>query len=323
MSKDIFKDLLDQAKEHGYITYEEINRHLPQTTIPTERLDEFFTLLDDMGIPVVDREKEIISKAPQEITDEQKFLPSIPDEEIGSPLRLFLTSMAKEPLLSHEDEIRLSKNIYENVKKLRTIVLGSPITLREIRNWEVLLQQKEMTPKELMPRGKRSKAELNRMRLKVKKAVNYINNIEEEIIKLEKKLKNKRISEAQSEKLISKINTKRGKIVDKITNLNLNQDKIKRLTNKIKTIACKVRDYDKEIKKYERRFKMSPNELFKIYNKTRNKKISPAKFRKITGYTLSGIESTIINLRNITRKYKKLLNSLPLSPQELLDSYLK
>src|SRR5207253_8378827 len=46
-----------------------------------------------------------------------------------------------------------------DLKTLKLIVLESPITMREIRNWENLLEQQEMTPKELMPRGRKTNQE--------------------------------------------------------------------------------------------------------------------------------------------------------------------
>jgi hypothetical protein len=50
--------------------------------------------------------------------------------------------------------------------KLLSVVLSSPIALREINNWFILLRRNEMTPKELMKRGRKSKRSLRKMRKK-------------------------------------------------------------------------------------------------------------------------------------------------------------
>ena len=84
--------------------------------------------------------------------------------ETTNSIRMYLTEMGKVPLLTREQELR-SRAISRKTKKtLKMIVLELPITLRELRNWESLLDQQEMTPKELMPRGRKTNQDLSRMR---------------------------------------------------------------------------------------------------------------------------------------------------------------
>lgn len=84
--------------------------------------------------------------------------------DISNSIRMYLSEMGKVPLLSRDEEITLARNIREREKELRKLVLESPITMREICNWEELVDQEEMTTKELMPRGKRTSRELTNMR---------------------------------------------------------------------------------------------------------------------------------------------------------------
>ncbi len=103
-------------------------------------------------------------------------------------IRMYLSEMGRVPLLTREQEVTLSRNIKEHEKELRLLVLQSPITLREISNWQTLLEQEEMTPKELMPRGRKTAAELNRMKVKVKQVAQSIQKSEKVIIALEQKI---------------------------------------------------------------------------------------------------------------------------------------
>src|SRR5215831_15311957 len=133
--KDPIKALIEQGKESGFLTYDEINRRLPEHAIGGEELDELFGTLEDMGIEVVDRESDLLraDKAPEE----EVPLPDIGVETTNS-IRMYLTERGKVPLLTREQELTLTRNIKENEKILKLIVLESPITLREIRNWENL-----------------------------------------------------------------------------------------------------------------------------------------------------------------------------------------
>jgi RNA polymerase primary sigma factor len=325
---ELFKDLIEHAKEHGFITYDEINKYLPDAHISPRELDGFFGALEGMGIPVLEKsapepEQEEEQHKPEPAPAGQAELQIKHDDLVTNPIRLYLTEMGKEPLLDRKDEILFAKNIRENEKKLKMIVLGSPITLKEIRNWETLLDQNEMTTKELMPRGRKSKRQLSRMRLKMTKSIAFINAAEKKIKVLEAGLHGKKRAENKKTRteIQNRVLKHRYEIIEKISSLNLNLEKIKRLTNKIKSVAVKVKECDDEIKRYEKRFGMPYNELMKTYNQVTAGKIKPAAFRRITGFTPTGIESTITNLKNVVGKLNRIKTLLPTSHHELIVSY--
>jgi RNA polymerase primary sigma factor len=316
---DPIKKLIDQGKEAGFLTYEEINRRLPEGVIGGEELDDLFGTLEDLGIEVVDREEDLLrpsDKAPEE----EVPLPDIGVETTNS-IRMYLTEMGKVPLLTREQELTLTRNIKENEKTLKLIVLENPITLRELRNWESLLAQQEMTPKELMPRGRKTNQELARMRQKMKTVVKFIVSAEERMSRAEARLAKKKISPHVRASLQEKVQKERTQIINKIIGLNLNLEKIKRLTNKIKSIALKLREAEAEILRYERRFKMSYAELQQLYAQERAGKITATAFKKSTGYAPVALESTMVNLENVVLRLKRMEEVLPLAKDSLFRIY--
>src|SRR4029078_3085007 len=108
-------------------------------------------------------------------------------------------------------------------------------------------------------------------------------------------------------KLHLKVDAETREIVNRIISLNLNQDKIKRLTNKIKTIAAKIRECEDELNRYEKRLNIPYNELQAIYNKVLAKKITAAAFKKLTGYTMTAIESTMTNITTVESRRVRIL----------------
>src|SRR3954464_10711833 len=221
--KDPIKDLIEQGKEAGFLTYDEINRRLPEHAIGGEELDDLFGTLEDLGIEVVDREEDLIR--PTEKPAEEEVLPDLGAETTNS-IRMYLTEMGKVPLLTREQELTLTRNIKENEKTLKLIVLESPITMREIRNWENLLEQQEMTPKELMPRGRKTNQELSRMRQKMRSVVKFIMAGEKKLERAQDRLKKKGISPAVRANLQERVAKERSQIINKIVGLNLNLEKI-------------------------------------------------------------------------------------------------
>jgi len=314
----LMKGLISQGKEAGYITYEEIMRRLPENTTP-EDLDVFFGTLEEMGIQVLEGED---TGRPKAETQEGAPVPEI-ELDTQNSIRMYLSEMGRVPLLTREQEVTLSRNIKEHEKELRLLVLQSPITLREISNWQTLLEQDEMTPKELMPRGRKTTAELSRMKLKVKQVAGSIQKSEKVLLGLAEKLKAPNLSFKAKAKLQLALDQESKHIVDEIISLNLNQDKIKRLTNKIKTIAFKIRECEDELQRYEKRLNMPYSELQTVYNKVLAKKITPTAFKKLTGYTLTGIESTMENIKNVESRRVRILQVLPVTRDNIIDLDIK
>ena len=170
-SKQALGDLIELGKEHGYLTLEEINRSLTAANMSSDEIDGLMATLEDLGIEVLNRKKlKIASPAEREAYTEE--WESSPD--VSNSIRMYLSEMGKVPLLSREEEVTLARNVREREKELRLLVLESPITQREIRNWETLITLQEMTPKELMPRGRKSSQELSAMRRKMRSVAQFI-----------------------------------------------------------------------------------------------------------------------------------------------------
>src|SRR5580692_4460102 len=242
------KNLIDLGKEHGYLTLEEISRTVSVANMKSEEVDELMTALEDLGIELVDRKKP---EAERPVAQRERFAEDWGgSSDISNSIRMYLSEMGRVPLLNREEEVTLARNVREREKELRLLVLESPITMREIRNWESLLAQQEMTPKELMPRGRKTNQELARMRQKMKNVVKFIVTAEERMSRAEQRLKKKSLSPHARASLQDKVQKERSQIINKIIGLNLNLEKIKRLTNKIKSIALKLREAESEILRY-------------------------------------------------------------------------
>ena len=327
---EIIKELIEQGRESGYLTFDEINRYLPDLNANPEDLDAIFNRLQEMGIPIIKKggeatlkESSRVTTLPGDVLSEETETPEVPELEVDTQnsIRMYLTEMGKVPLLTRDEEINLARNIKETEKILKWLVLESPITMREIRNWETLITQDEMTPKELMPRGRKTTQELYQMKRKMKEAVKFINASEKKMINALEHIKDRSLSDAKREYYRAQIEEEKNGIIKRIVSLNLNQEKIRRLTNKIKTLAQKILETEMEIIRYEKRFKMSANELFRVCEQAKNGRVSAAVFRKATGYTLTGIESTIVNLKQIIKKHQHMISSLPVSRNHLIEKY--
>ncbi len=308
------KDLVEEGKESGFLSLEDLNRSIAASDMSAEDIDGVMGTLDDLGIQVVDQKKFKSVSAPEKEALSEDWSSS-PD--ISNSIRMYLSEMGKVPLLSRDEEITLARNIREREKELRKLVLESPITMREICNWEELVDQEEMTTKELMPRGKRTTRELNNMRKKLKDAAQFIGKREQEITKLMKELREGDLSDKKRNNAIEKLEAKQKEVVACITKLNLNQNKIKRLTNKIKNLADRLTEARNDMKRFDDYFGPYA-EVKKLVNRFKAGKITEKEFKKATKFTLPELERALANIEDVQRRHAQMAETLPMTEKEFL-----
>ncbi len=161
--------------------------------------------------------------------------------EASSASLTFLSELGKTPLLTREEEQALARRIRERQRELTLLVLSSPMAMREVRNWESLIEAEEMAPKELMPRGRRTSWELSGMRRRMRALSRAIARQEKAIARLRSRLDGPG-SEALRRRLRRNLHARQAAIARRIVALNLNQDKIRRLANKIAALAAAIRE---------------------------------------------------------------------------------
>ncbi len=307
----IVKKLIEQSKKYGYLTYDDLNKTFNEHDIDKEEVDSFIELLNEFGVKVIELEKQ-----KSLFKEESIFSEDIIQEE---PIRLFLNEINKIESIDRKIELNIAKNIRMNEAKLLFIVLSSPIALREINNWILLLKRNEMTPKELMKRGRKSKRSLRKMRRKLSTMVKSVNKLWREIKKIQKKLDDLDLKERlKYQKLIDNL---KSKVVDKIISLNLNSEKIKRLIKRTQNILEKFIKFNDEVKKYERLFSVDYDTFVKLYKKAKKGKISSTEFKSTVGYNISAAETMIENFSRVIEKLREYEKEFEIKAEEALLLY--
>jgi RNA polymerase primary sigma factor len=315
-------ELIKQGKETGKLTYEEINEQLPENIVDSEEIDDIFTRLDELGIDVVDK-ISLIERPEKGEEEKEGLVPITPTTEVetSDSIKMYLNEMGKVSLLSRTQEMHLAKSIKENEKKLKQVALESPIALKEIKQMGKMLEKKEITPKELMPRGRKTNAALARMRQKMRKVVQEITKSEKRILAYQERLKIKRITPRSKEKWQKLLTQEKKKILQQILDLNLKSEKIKKIIAKIKQIGLRLKQLEKENDYYQRKFKLPFAQVKKLWREARRGKISRAEFKKKTGVTLKEIEEIYKNLRNISQRLLQLQRTTGMEPPAIKELY--
>ncbi len=137
---DGLKALLESGKEKGYLTYDQVNDHLPDDDANPEKIDQILILLEEQGIELIEESEaeEREGGAQPAIDDEVRaeldlsFMDEDDSRRIDDPVRMYLTQMGSIPLLKREQEIALAKKIEVTRKRFRRKVLECDGALQQV-----------------------------------------------------------------------------------------------------------------------------------------------------------------------------------------------
>lgn len=135
------KELIARGKEQGYLTYAEVNDHLPADIADPEQIEDIISMINDMGIRVAETapDTEELLLADNEATDEvaaeevASALAAI--DEVGrttDPVRMYMREMGSVELLSREGEIAIAKRIEEGINQMLTTLASQPQMIAEV-----------------------------------------------------------------------------------------------------------------------------------------------------------------------------------------------
>ena len=144
MSQAAVKKMIADARQKGYITYDELNKVLPPEQVSSEQIEDVMSMLSEMGINIIEDEEleEEEAKGPTDVVEvsgsRQVTLSGAETEKLDrtdDPVRMYLREMGSVELLSREGEIAIAKRIEAGRK---TMILGlceSPLTFQAITIW--------------------------------------------------------------------------------------------------------------------------------------------------------------------------------------------
>ncbi|MCW8844358.1 MAG: RNA polymerase sigma factor RpoD [Gammaproteobacteria bacterium] len=145
------KLLIARGKEQGYLTYGEVNDHLPNDIVDPEQIEDIVNMINDMGITVYEKAPETDSLILSENavsdddddTEEAAEALATVDSEFGrttDPVRMYMREMGTVELLTREGEIRIAKRIEEGLNQVKSAVGLFPPTFDLIlREYEPVL----------------------------------------------------------------------------------------------------------------------------------------------------------------------------------------
>ncbi len=144
MSQTAVKKMIGEAREKGYITYDQLNTVLPPDQVSSEQIEDVMSMLSEMGINIIEDEdaEEEEAKGPTDLVAAEGTrdltLGSTGQEKLDrtdDPVRMYLREMGSVELLSREGEIAIAKRIEAGRNTMIAGLCESPLTFQAITIW--------------------------------------------------------------------------------------------------------------------------------------------------------------------------------------------
>ncbi|NTU50745.1 MAG: RNA polymerase sigma factor RpoD, partial [Desulfobulbaceae bacterium] len=135
------KQLIAKGKTQGYLTYAEVNDHLPSDIVDPEQIEDIIGMINDMGIQVYEvapDEDSLMSDSAAVTTDDEDAeevaaLASV-DSEFGrttDPVRMYMREMGSVELLTRNDELKIAKRIEEGQQQVVKAISRSCVVVED------------------------------------------------------------------------------------------------------------------------------------------------------------------------------------------------
>jgi RNA polymerase primary sigma factor len=264
---DVMDRLLQLGGDKKFLSYDDLNRELPENVVSPDDIEDVLQKLDASNIHVADSDERLIEQAAAISTEEEDGdedleldLSAGALEKTNDPVRLYLREMGVVPLLTREGEVAIAKRIERGLMKTHKAIARSPIAVMELLKVGEELAEHRINIREVVLfseqaelAGEEDKAD--EYREWTIEGIENIRKIYKNALKEYDKLKKE--TKAQRGKKTRKVLRLRGRvarlrieIADEIARLNLTERSRQRLINAIRNVQKEVRSAERELSTY-------------------------------------------------------------------------
>jgi RNA polymerase primary sigma factor len=265
---DVMERLLELGGDKKYLTFDDLNRELPDNVVSPDDIEDVLQKLEGSNIPVGDSEQRLLEQAAAVVTDDgdasdqdvELDLSAGSLEKTNDPVRLYLREMGVVALLTREGEVAIAKRIERGQLKTQKAITRSPIAVKEllkigeelqsgvanIREIVIFSEQAELT-------GDEDKAE--EYRAWTIEGIENIRRVFKQGLKDWEKLRaEEKATRGKKSKKVTRLRRKvarmRLEIAQEIGRLNVTERARQRLINSIRAVQKEVRDAEREIESF-------------------------------------------------------------------------
>ncbi len=314
--------LIELGKAKGFVTYDEVNDHMPEDVVSTDQIDAWLSALGDQGIEVVDagsaRRPDIADPAPAGLAVEKEEGEKEVDEDeeyaysrTSDPVRMYLRKMGSVSLLTREGEVEIAKRIEDGERKMLQAVLNSSVAVEELLEIGERLRKGKVRVKDVVKDIDEDEAEFNEQFYvdRVCKIIDKVRKLQRDTEKLDEKLDEKGSSEGKKKKVKDAQKANRAQMFEDLSDLRLNKPTVDRIVAQLKNIIVKLDKAELEVRDCERKAGMVASEIRKTLREMR---ASPQRARAVGKKTMM----TVADFEEMEEMIKQAMRKVAVVEEE-------
>ena len=268
---DVMERLLELGGDKKYLTFDDLNRELPDNVVSPDDIEDVLQKLEGSNIPVADSDERLLEQAAVIVPDDdddgldedvELDLSAGALEKTNDPVRLYLREMGVVPLLTREGEVAIAKRIERGQLKTQKSIARSPIAVRELLKIGEELEAGKANIREIVNfqeqaelSGEEDKDKADEYRTWTVEGIQNINKLYKLGLKEWDKLRaEQKATRGKKSKKLTRLRRKvariRLEIAQEIGRLNLTERARQRLINAIRSVQKSVRESEREIESF-------------------------------------------------------------------------
>ena len=330
--------LIALGKQKGFVTYDEVNEHMPDEVVSSEQIDEWLRALGAEGIDIVDTDANqtprVATAAPDEESVAKVAAVAASEKEeqeeddstytrTSDPVRMYLRKMGSVSLLTREGEVEIAKRIEEGERRMLQAVLNSAAAVEDIVELGELLRNSKARVKDIVKDIDDDEVEFDEKwhTERVVKVIDKVKRRSREVEKLDEKLVEKGIGEVRKKKLRDSIKAHKAGMFEDLSDLRLSKPTVDRIVSRLKGQMNKLRSVESPIRGCERRAGMSAKEIRKTLREMKANPVKQREVGKLTGLVLEDFEAMDKLIKSANKRVKALETDFTTTALELRETH--
>ncbi|GAM09532.1 RNA polymerase sigma factor RpoD [Geobacter sp. OR-1] len=317
-SMEEVKQLIDLGKEKGFLTYDEVNDLLPPDIVSSEQIDDVMSMFGEMDIEIVDSVQKVkIPKVKMGLEEDEELEGEQEEQEFepgalgrtSDPVRMYLREMGSVSLLTREGEVEIAKRIEDGERDVASVILNTPITVKEILSLGDKLRKAQILPAEISKEVEEEELEEDEEdvhQIRLLSIIDEIKELDAQMEGISLQLEGT-LPAATRTKLAAELQEHKLKLAELVRSLRMRDRHIEKIAHRLKELALKVESITREISELEHEAgDISAEELDKLFEKMAKGGDAEKKGLKKLGMTLEDYQKLEKRLRGVERKLKKV-----------------
>jgi len=321
------KKLIEVGKANNEVTYDEINDILPDKLLNSEKIDDIFILLNQLGIEVVEESTrkaapELVAKKKTSATRKTASSASEDTSHVDDPIRLYLKEIGKVSLLSGEQEVDLAKRIEEGEILIEKAVINSTLLTNELIKNHSKVTTGKIKLTEILRINRLyyfSSVDLTELEKKYNIKMKTIIEEDSKIIKLQNKMKRYEEDSAEANKIKDDIAKSKEKIRQSVEELEISEDEISKLSHKIQSMVKRIDETYKFFREIEEKYNKDIKELKHFARKVEKDEDIDLIIKELKLRNKDDLLEIVKDVRNNERKIRRIEQEAGAEADDILE----